>query len=715
MDTANVKANFHKQIMENDGNQYSGSAMINVISYDRRKSIGLAPNDKTIEDEYDLARTAHPELQSLIDHHCQRLDYSSEFVDGPHKLELAATTYRGYADKSGNGYDVRNSDILAFTGIGNDQTFKIKMSGVAAVCYCGVWKSGKDECLTPNDWVFAGFLMVRGPSGGQTWTLPTEAISKLELIGSGFRNGDIMRIVRGDTTCDANSNDPPTSTDYKLDCPSTDGSSCYTATDTSVLVLQTTSKMSVGYGIKRLIACEGCGYAILEFNGDIQNEINELDTLMLEKSDILLDGLSDGAWDEKAWEEVDRVTNNPRFSDAVANGDKWSKTNPLGWKVSFVSGNPRQLKIPYEYSRVEVPGHRSMKLVTFVLDNGGWYRSNRISTAAEIKGKIATNPDAPLRVCWGVQENGSNKFYHEAGTVVFEAPSAMAQAKLALTTVAESTIAPVVLSFSPSPSLTDYSTYAGGHHIAVLRFKNVEKLEPMLNEDIFDTYPGEIPADEEIAQEQARQSTCGMLFVELWSNDKEGFPIVKGCYYGKKHRDKTEDVPSFQWREFLVLFDPQNGIKHHCVTDYDANTGAPILGTCQYQLVFNARIVNTIQLNEQLVDIYTRCDDCKPQSTQRLVFEKGTATSSLGSKPKATSNQHALTTFQLQGDAERAVDLAASAVIEARLVGGSGIQSIKSNAILRLYLAPLTAWAIGYEECSATCINYPNNNNACGG
>jgi hypothetical protein len=125
--------------------------------------------------------------------------------------------------------------------------------------------------------------------------------------------------------------------------------------------------------------------------------------------------------------------------------------------------------------------------------------------------------------------------------------------------------------------------------------------------------------------------------------------------------------------------------------------------------------VNTIQLNEQLVDIYTRCDDCKPQSTQRLVFEKGTATSSLGSKPKATSNQHALTTFQLQGDAERAVDLAASAVIEARLVGGSGIQSIKSNAILRLYLAPLTAWAIGYEECSATCINYPNNNKQCGG
>jgi hypothetical protein len=56
-----------------------------------------------------------------------------------------------------------------------------------------------------------------------------------------------------------------------------------------------------------------------------------------------------------------------------------------------------------------------------------------------------------------------------------------------------------------------------------------------------------------------------MLFQEMWSNDDEGFPIPEGCYYGKTHRDKTEDgVASHEWREFIILFKKGNGLKHAC-------------------------------------------------------------------------------------------------------------------------------------------------------
>jgi hypothetical protein len=54
-----------------------------------------------------------------------------------------------------------------------------------------------------------------------------------------------------------------------------------------------------------------------------------------------------------------------------------------------------------------------------------------------------------LQVCWGKKEGNPavQKFYAEAGSLSFIQPSPMKEAKVSLTTFAENTIGPVVISF----------------------------------------------------------------------------------------------------------------------------------------------------------------------------------------------------------------------------------------------------------------------------
>lgn len=99
-----------------------------------------------------------------------------------------------------------------------------------------------------------------------------------------------------------------------------------------------------------------------------------------------------------------------------------------------------------------------------------------------------------------------------------------------------------------------------------------------------------------------------------------------------------------------------------------------------------------------------------------MIFEKGRGSSSLTTKAKATGTQHTISNFEIQrGNGERRMDLTSQPVIEARVVGGTGGQAIKAGAIFRVYLAPITQWAMGFATCSAECKSYPLNGKQCGG
>ncbi len=183
----------------------------------------------------------------------------------------------------------------------------------------------------------------------------------------------------------------------------------------------------------------------------------------------------------------------------------------------------------------------------------------------------------------------------------------MKSAQLSLTTFRKETVAPVIVAFTTGDSRTEYASSDGqaGSHMLLIRFINTEKLEARKNEDIFATTPSEFGSSEEVLETDAKQSTCGQIFSELWSNDDEGFPMPTGCYYGKKFRDATEGTASLPWREVMMKFSPKNGIKHRCKNKQNDGTVAVV--DCQYQMVMNAAIGSSeILMGEMLVDIYAR-------------------------------------------------------------------------------------------------------------
>eukprot|EP00435_Cladocopium_sp_Y103_P011398 s706_g3.t1 len=70
---------------------------------------------------------------------------------------------------------------------------------------------------------------------------------------------------------------------------------------------------------------------------------------------------------------------------------------------------------------------------------------------------------------------------------------------------------------------------------------------------------------------EARQDFCGKVFIELWSEDPEGFPMPDGCYYSE---DNTN--PDVVVKQLHILFSPKNHLKKN--TKYMAVTNMNVLG-----------------------------------------------------------------------------------------------------------------------------------------
>ena len=54
------------------------------------------------------------------------------------------------------------------------------------------------------------------------------------------------------------------------------------------------------------------------------------------------------------------------------------------------------------------------------------------------------------------------------------------------------------------------------------------RLEPLISGSV-ETSLEALPVSDEIAMENATQTTCGKLFMEMWTNDDSGFPFPRGC------------------------------------------------------------------------------------------------------------------------------------------------------------------------------------------
>merc|ERR1719446_1692252 len=215
-----------------------------------------------------------------------------------------------------------------------------------------------------------------------------------------------------------------------------------------------------------------------------------------------------------------------------------------------------------------------------------------------------------------------------------------------------------------------------------------------------------------------------MLFIEMWTNDDEGFPMPDGCYYSKEF-ERGANTELYD-PHYGIVFGAGNGLKHVCKVNGQ-------FSMCEYMIVINVKsdIKKEFALGgsreKVLADLYTMClgRNC-PESY--LVYEKGqgfatkgTDMSSQGGGPRWGTSTRSLPTnlrygFTLKGRNKftEELDLTGSIKFQAELNGDENNQ-IKPRSIIRVFLWPLTLWDLG-AQCTVECIpaTFPEGK-SCGG
>lgn len=240
-----------------------------------------------------------------------------------------------------------------------------------------------------------------------------------------------------------------------------------------------------------------------------------------------------------------------------------------------------KILIPVRFAAAEFPAIPNIPSVTWSQTSKETFRNIKVQDGAE-------SPEGRgYIVCWcsecGLADTDYQSYVGQAGQITVKRPNAMPQAYLGLTTVMPDETpergnpgGPVAIAFVTG-DLAHYATATGQQHL-------VFEILPGLD----DTIPGSpvyrdvllprtnrlepliVSADLDQPAE-ARQDFCGKVFIELWSEDPEGFPMPDGCYYSE---DNTN--PNVVVKQLHILFSPKNHLKKN--TKYMAVTNMNVLG-----------------------------------------------------------------------------------------------------------------------------------------
>jgi hypothetical protein len=663
-----------------------------VISYDREQSYGQGSQKKTLEENFGFHKKQLLNMQYLMDLECQKENYLAPLIEGP-SCKACAKQYIARINPDPNIVD----NYLTFSGETGTNKMTVKKSGVVAICYCAR-VSDLGECLNPSYWLYAGRMTIRGPRGGQEWVFPTHVIVKMKVFGWGLDGSDKLRIIPATASCaDASggqTNNPQGFTKFKVGCPAV-GLDCKKATTNQQIKLNALSSTSTGVVISSVVAQPT--HSTLTFSSPITehlalDDVITMDIQTIKVADNLLAAMT-------AAQKYDafRLAGEYQFVDDAA------KNYIIGHRLD---SEPDDSGTGIDQNKMRIPvGWPSDPGFKMKENRGSWTRRNTVETKEEIKG---IEQQAQLKACWGADDDGTVKFYAQAGVVTFENPPAMRAAKVNLSAKENGKTAPIIISFTTGPERSTYAS-ARGRMLLVLRFVDVQnKLVPKYTGDIKPSggVPEPLSHEYEVPPAARKQTVCGHLFAELWSNDGEGFPVPRGCFYGKKYKDHAdEDNPSPKWwREFMISFDTRNGLKHKC------HKGG-LETNCEYQIVMNAQASQVVQ-DDQLVDIYAMCENDTGCDQPYTVFEKGSGTASLSTVNGAleTDPVFAEDGFVIQRGTliaeEELLNLSEFRILQVRIKGGSDRRSIKAGALLRVFLWPLLQWDIGSADCTAECRPY---------
>jgi hypothetical protein len=686
-----------------EGNKFSGKALLNIISYDRDLMWGVAGAYTTLSSFYGFDTTMPPDYQDQMDQVCQRGEFK-----GPVVGNWDTTAVKDYIAEIPTSVD----SYMSFSGPSKNRMLQIGTAGVIAICYCAML-SGVDVCSMNQYWLFAGLTTIRGPTGGQEWFFPTNQIFHLSVHGWGLTGcdntvttgddclasgRDRLRIVDTAATgsCTSNTNNPTSFSGYKLGCPSADGL-CASAGPTADIQMRAVTSRSSNAHITEVTP--GNVSTILKFANPLTGFLKENDMITIERSSIQIGSTYKSAAQATPQErfDIDKLSGEYTFKDQteLSADDRYMLAHQLS---SYVVGGAIQddmMSIPMAWSSGTAPNF------SFASGMGHWKQRNKITSAAEIKASVA---QSNLTVCWGMWEQGVTTYYKDAGTIHFIDPPLMKSVKVDLTAKMNGAVAPVVITIQTN-DIPDYAQATGNTQL-VLRFTSISaadgKLIPLTSADAnpspANSQPEKLP-EPHVDPVNMKQSVCGRLFLELWAEHEDGFPVPRGCHYGPKLKDAGTGEKFVQ--EVFLVFGDYAGLR----------------GGTTYQIVLNARARNIDLLGLPLLDLYAMCAEERGCQRPYHVFEKGVAESGSLTETPAQSNELGWGTdgfyIQRAEPSTGVLDLTTLNILQIRLTG-IPLAPISAGNVIRIYLWPVTLWDIGPEDCAADCVPYHGSSAVCG-
>ncbi|KAF4648201.1 protein arginine methyltransferase 10, partial [Perkinsus olseni] len=201
-------------------------------------------------------------------------------------------------------------------------------------------------------------------------------------------------------------------------------------------------------------------------------------------------------------------------------------------------------------------------VVTDSLGRGGhWYSHSHAATKEEL---VSHSPITEAKLCYSYGQH--NNYHAHVGRVTFVDPPQMT-ASIHLTARQLEARAPVIVEFRTGgdPAANPMYGRRPGDTQLIVQVQDSAVFDLLISTDEALTFEEATAGDIDISASRvssAKQSACGQVIREMWTDHPKGFPIPKGCWY-RTHGRK---------RSIGIVFDSRNGLA-------DNST---------YQLVFNA-------------------------------------------------------------------------------------------------------------------------------
>ncbi|CAE7677938.1 TANC2, partial [Symbiodinium pilosum] len=163
-----------------------------------------------------LKLVSDPDL-TLTDAGCVAATYDTTLVD-PSTLTIqnAPTAYSGRTNAATDMNKlVFNNGILA-------NTITVNKAGFISVCYCARPVLDTPGVCAHDQWVLVNRLTIRGPGPGQSWTVSTNVVFRIEYTGWGLAKDDKIRIIPATSQCSDVNGNPRAAwgvTSIKVGCP----------------------------------------------------------------------------------------------------------------------------------------------------------------------------------------------------------------------------------------------------------------------------------------------------------------------------------------------------------------------------------------------------------------------------------------------------------------------------------------------------------------